>query len=300
MVCHGAGQVEKSRSIGTSNARPFLINQEGSIQLPDRRLWISAIRGYFPTVSSRGTEVISSDDFRRIVACRLDGTGMREVFANSTGSAWSPSLSKDGRWIVCSVGPTFAGPGARTDIWKFRSDGSQAVNLTRGSKGNNAFPEFSSDGRRIVFRSGRDGNHEIYLMNADGTAVRRLTENGATDTMPAFSPNGDEVAFTSDRDGDYEIYTLKIGPDGAPGALRRVTNSPGRDMHPKYSPDGRWLVFASERAGINDEEPLIPVYNPQPYGEIWAVRLEDGFTVRLTNNKWEDGTPTWAILNRMD
>ena len=168
------------------------------------------------------------------------------------------------------------------------------MNLTGGNAGNNGFPYFSTDGRQIVFRSGRDGNHEIYLMNADGSNVRRLTNNEATDTMPSFSPDGKQIAFVSTRDGDHEIYTLDLGPDGKPGKLRRITHSPGFDTHPVYSPDGKWLVFSSQRGGLNDEEPLIPVFNPQPYGDLYALRLEDGLVIRLTHNKWEDGTPTWV------
>ena len=86
---------------------------------------------------------------------------------------------------------------------------------------------------------------------------------------------------------------MQIGADGAPGQLRRVTNSIGGDTHPRFSPDGKWIVFASERGGVNDEEPLNIFGIPQPAGELWAVRLADGFTVRLTHNKWEDGVPTW-------
>jgi len=126
--------------------------------------------------------------------------------------------------------------------------------------------------------------------------VRRLTDNAATDTMPSFSPDGSEVAFVSNRGGDYEIYTLKIDADGNPGELRRITDSPGFDTHPVYSPDGKWLVFSSSRGGLNDEEPLLTIFNPQPYGELYALRLADGMTVRLTHNKWEDGTPTWVRI----
>jgi Tol biopolymer transport system component len=101
------------------------------------------------------------------------------------------------------------------------------MNLTGGAAANNGFPYFSPDGKRIVFRSGRDGNHEIYLMNADASGVRRLTDNAATDTMPSFAPDGRAIAFTSRRDGDYEIYTLKLDAEGKPGELRRITRSPG-------------------------------------------------------------------------
>jgi Tol biopolymer transport system component len=172
------------------------------------------------------------------------------------------------------------------------------VNLTGGAAGNNGFPHFSPDGRRIVFRSGRDGNHELYLMRADGSGQQRLTDHAATDTMPAFSPDGRQVAFTSNREGDHEIYLLDLEAEGKPGKLRRITHSPGFDTHPAFSPDGRWLVFSSQRGGLNDEEPLLTVFNPQPYGELYALRLADGLVVRLTHNKWEDGTPTWVPMPR--
>ena len=47
---------------------------------------------------------------------------------------------------------------------------------------------------------------------------------------------------------------------------------------------------------VGFQNAFIAVCNPQPYGEIFALRLADGFTVRLTHNKWEDGTPSWGIL----
>src|SRR6185369_1583333 len=103
--------------------------------------------------------------FERLITSRLDGSGQQIVFEPHE-PVWRPNWSKDGRWIVCAVGPTFAKPSARVDLWKLHPDGSQAVNLTGGTAANNGFPHFSPDGQRIVFRSGRDGNHEIYLMSA--------------------------------------------------------------------------------------------------------------------------------------
>ena len=298
MVCQGDGDTAGASTLRSPVPGPFLVDNQQEVQLPDRTLELWAIRGSFPSLDPTGRQLVFSEHFERIVTSRLDGSGQKVVFAPGDASVWRPDWSKDGQWIACTVGPTFAKPSARGDIWKFRPDGSEAINLTGKMGGNNGFPHFSPDGRRIVFRSGRDGNHEIYLMNADGTGARRLTDNEATDTMPAFSPDGKQIAFTSNRGGDYEIYTLDIGADGKPGKLHRITHSPGFDTHRGYSPDGKWLVFASQRGGLNDEEPLITIFNPQPYGEIYAVRLEDGLTVRLTHNKWEDGTPTWGAIPR--
>jgi Tol biopolymer transport system component len=131
-------------------------------------------------------------------------------------------------------------------------------------------------------------------MDADGSRPRRLTRHDATDTMPAFSPQGGRIAFASDRDGNFEIYLIDLDGAGRPGRLQRLTQHPGLDTHPVFSPDGRWVAYTSERGGLDDETPLIPVFNAQPYGEIVATRIEDGLTVRLTHNKWEDGLPEWA------
>ena len=296
MICHGNSDGQKTSTLASPVPGPFLVDNRLHVQLPDRKLELWGTRGAFPSLDPGGTRLVFSEHFERLVISRLDGSGQQAIFEPREKSVWRPHWSPDGEWIACTVGPTFAKPSARADIWKLRPDGSQAVNLTKGSEANNGFPFFSPDSKQIVFRSGRDGNHEIYLMNADGTNVRRLTDNPATDTMPSFSPDGKQIAFVSTRDGDYEIYTLDIGPAGRPGTLRRVTKNPGRDTHPVYSPDGKWLVFSSERGGLNDEEPLLTIFNPQPYGELYALRLEDGFVVRLTHNKWEDGTPTWVRI----
>ena len=294
MVCHGTVDGPAEPVLADPISGSFVMDKEVVTQLPDRSLALWAVRGSFPSIHAPSRRMVFSEHFEKIVTSALDGGRQRVAFQSPNKSAWRPSWSKDGQWIACTVGPTFAKPGAVTDVWKFRANGSEAANLTGGSAGNNGFPDFSPDARQIVFRSGRDGNHEIYVMDTDGNNLRRLTNDDATDTMPAFSPDGTRIAFTSHRDGDYEIYMLALKPDSAPAESRRLTRSPGRDVHPAFSPDGKWIVFASERGGMNDESPLLPIFNPQPYGEIFALRVEDGVTVRLTHNKWEDGTPSWS------
>lgn len=61
---------------------------------------------------------------------------------------------------------------------------------------------------QIVFTSTRDGNYEIYVMDADGTNQTRLTNNPAFDRCPLWAPNGQKIFFLSNRDGNFEIYVM--------------------------------------------------------------------------------------------
>ena len=82
------------------------------------------------------------------------------------------------------------------------ADGSQQTQLTTAAKFSEN-PNWSPDGRRIVFDSDRaeQGNLDIYSMNADGSDVQRLTDSPALDAVPAYSPNGTQIVFSSDRSG---------------------------------------------------------------------------------------------------
>ena len=77
----------------------------------------------------------------------------------------------------------------------------------------NAWPVYSPDGRKIAFGSSRSGDFEIYVMNADGSDVVRLTQSSGLDVRPAWSPDGKRIAFTSNRDGNYDIYI--VNADGS-------------------------------------------------------------------------------------
>ena len=322
MVCHGPGPYQKDETPHEAaesllSEGPLLIAHSPEyVDLPDRKLALYPIRKFGVTVDPTGQKLALTDSFyssHYLSITSLDGGHPQIIHERKDRKVvppiYTPAWSKDGSWIGWMAGLPFGGPKEEDDVWKVHPDGSDAVNLTPNTPGSDGFADFSGDGRSIVFRSGRTGNFDIYLMNSDGTNVRNLTNNPAYDSFPAFSPRNDEIAFASNRDGvldektgkkTFELYTLKLKPDGSPGELRRITNSAGQDSHPRYSPEGKWIVFSSERGGINDEEPLIQElsFMPQMYGEIYAVRLSDLRTVRLTHNKWEDGMPSWGALGR--
>jgi hypothetical protein len=124
-------------------------------------------------------------------------------------------------------------------------------------------PAWSPDGSQIAFGSSRDGGWDIYVINADGSGLRRLTTHGARDDSPAWSPDGSQIAFTSDRDGDFEIHVMNA--DGS--NIRRVTDHPAEDGDPSWSPDGSMIAFTSNRDGPH---------------EIYVVNVDGTDTRRVT------------------
>jgi hypothetical protein len=128
---------------------------------------------------------------------------------------------------------------------------------------------------RIVFHSNRDGDFEIYSVNADGSNVVQLTNNSGDDLYPAVSADGQFIAFTSDRDGSLAIFTARA--DGSNPV--QVTNSGGADRLPAWSPDGTRLAFARFSGGI---------------GDIYTIRTDGTELTRLTNTAFQDIEPAWS------
>jgi len=117
-----------------------------------------------------------------------------------------------------------------------------------GISGNCWSPVRSPDNKRIVFSCYVNGKGQIYIMNADGSSVRNISNNDFCDKTPQWSPDASQVVFVSDRDGDWEICVMKA--DGSD--QRRLTQSHGTDRSPAFSPDGKTIAFESNRSGDFD------------------------------------------------
>lgn len=106
-------------------------------------------------------------------------------------------------------------------------------------------PAWSPDRSQIAFASRRGGTWDIWIVNADGSGLRNVTNDAAIDSYPAWSPDGRLIAYSSERDGDNDVWTVAV----AGGAQRRITSTAGYDGEPAWSPAGNRVAYRSA-AGI--------------------------------------------------
>ena len=128
---------------------------------------------------------------------------------------------------------------------------------------------------RILFESDRDGNSEIYVMNADGSDPTNLTNDPASDWGPVWSPGGHWIAFTSDRGGNDDVYIME--PDGSNPV--NLTNNPAFDWGPTRSHDGGMIAFASDRDGNF---------------EIYVMNRDGSNLINISNNPANDWYASWS------
>ena len=152
-------------------------------------------------------------------------------------------------------------------------DGANPIRLTTNTA-TDLSPVWSSDGTQIAFSSDRDGNTEIYIMNADGSAQTNLSNNAATDQLPAFSPLGTKIAFQTLRGGSNEIFLMdRDGTDQI-----NLSNNVATESSPAWSPDGSKILFQSTRDGNQ---------------EIYVMNSDGTNQTRLTNNAANDVAADW-------
>ena len=177
---------------------------------------------------------------------------------------------------------------------------------------------------RIAFASDRDGDLEIYMMNADGTSLVRLTESKGFDVPWSWSPDGRKLAFVSDRSGSHNIYVMPV--DGSEPIIQLTHDSEGAGI-PSWSPYGRRIAFSSARDGDSeiyvmdpdgtnivqltdsDADEYAPSWSPDgqriaftlfpqsifnPDSEIYVMDADGNNTRQLTDNDASDFLPVWS------
>ncbi|MFN3966277.1 MAG: DPP IV N-terminal domain-containing protein, partial [Endomicrobiia bacterium] len=137
-------------------------------------------------------------------------------------------------------------------------------------------PYFSPNKKNIVFVSDRPGYPQLYIMDIDGTNLRRIYTDGYSDS-PSWSPQGDKIVFTMRQPGMsfFDIYLYDISG----GKISQLTFDSGSNESPSFSPDGRFIVFSSTR---NKKK------------EIFVMFVDGSLQYRLFEAKGNCYMPHWS------
>jgi Tol biopolymer transport system component len=198
-----------------------------------------------------------------IFTANADGSDVKQL-TTTPGYDAEATLSTDGKKIVFT-----SIRNGDLDIYTMNADGSNVQQLTH-ELGYDGGPFFSPDGKLIVYRAHHPKTEqeakdykellaqnqirptylEIWLMNADGSNKRQITDLGAASFAPSFFPDGKRIIFSSNVGstggmGNFELYAVDL--DGK--NLERITFTDGFDGFPVFSPDGKKLVWVSGRNG---------------------------------------------------
>ena len=219
---------------------------------------------------------------------KMDNNGRNlKRLTDIPGQDTYPSMSPDNKHIVFE-----SWQNGYPELYKMKANGNELNRLTNSTKsperenigsGNPSWSpiikEISKDFRirKIVFQTLRDGNHEVYIMNSDGTKQINLTNNEAFDGSPVFSPSGNRIAFVSDRSGNHDIWIMNA--DGSDPY--NLTNSTSDNYYPSWSPDGKKITYDSYAKGGTG-------------GDIFIIDLNTKKANNLTNTIQDEGYPAWS------
>ena len=235
---------------GTGSSDIAVINEDGTGQ---QRLTLNGVDDIQPTWSPDGSQIAFASNRGgafNIFRMNSDGSGQVPITNSAQWSSLDPDWSPDAQKIVFNSNRAGIG---RNEVWVMGADGSNPQRLTENRVlvanssqtiySTDMEPEWSPDGTRIAFASNRDGiaNLEIYVMNADGSNLTKLTDSAQDDSTPTWSPDGTRIAFTSKRQfGFPQVYVMDA--DGS-NPTNITNNLSATASSPSWSPDGATIAY---------------------------------------------------------
>ena len=223
-------------------------------------------------------ELEVADSFERVFPVPTVVADWDDVLDRAGARSRTPTRPPS-RWRVVAIAVAIVA-GAALLVTPALGIGDRLLSLIQGKQSplDVQAPSWSPDGRTIVFVSWRDGNGEVYAMDADSSGPRNLTQHSAKDVRPAWSPDGRRIAFVSRRDGNGEVYVMNADGSGK----RNLTRDRAKDDFPTWSADGRRIAFLRGHLRSNTV-PGLGVHRFYSY-HLYVVNADGSGLRRLTRN----------------
>ncbi|KAK1183036.1 amidohydrolase family protein [Streptomyces sp. NBS 14/10] len=212
-------------------SRRKLIRRGGQAAAGAGGLWLGGQLTGLATVANAAENAEKAENAENADSA-ADGATRRITVTQATNA--SAALSPDGRTVVLDL---------LNLLWTVPAAGGEATRLT-GIDQEATEPDFSPDGRHLVYQSYTGGNFHLWLARADGTGARRLTKGTADHREPRFSPDGKRIAYAGEADGRYAIHVLDLD-SGATKVWAPSTDATVQQAQPFWRPDGKAIAFTS-------------------------------------------------------
>jgi Tol biopolymer transport system component/DNA-binding winged helix-turn-helix (wHTH) protein len=216
------------------------------------------------------------DGKHEIYVMDADGSNVKRL-TNNLADDVNPIWSPDGHKLLFD-----SERDGNREIYVMDADGGNQTRLTRNNAADTT-STWSPDGSTIAFASNRDTgppynpyNLDIYVMNADGSNVRRIVDDPEFDVGPQWSPDGRKILFTTGRNGNFDVYDMNA--DGT-GQRNLTGDNDKADGAPVWSMDGNNIAFSRKFEGRD---------------HIFVMDSQGGNLKRVTQNAANNGSPAWS------